>query len=270
MNRDFILRHWYASVYDQFEENPHDIPFLLLVLKEQTDGTPQNILEVACGGGRMSVPLAEAGHRVTGFDADPFMLLHGYRKAKHLPNLRMFEMNILDPDWGTGYDVVIASGNVLINLEYLPGAVTYRQAQRTLIQSAAKALRPGGHLYLDFSLHANPVAVFHGSKTEPMHYFEGTDDLGTTGRTCGYGGIYNPVTRQVVGSNHAELTTNSGEALVFENPWGKYIPTQAQVYGWLQEAGLILEQAYRNYTDEPLPEPVPEKTWHATLWARKA
>ena len=110
MNRDFIMRHWYASVYEQFERNPHDVPFLLRILNEQAGGAPQNILEVACGGGRISVPLARAGHTVTGFDADPYMLLRCYHQAKDLPNPRAFEGNVAQPDWGKGYDVVRFAG----------------------------------------------------------------------------------------------------------------------------------------------------------------
>lgn len=61
MNREFIARHWYADVYEQYENQTNDVEFLLRVLREHLDGKAQNILEVVCGGGRMSVPLAQAG-----------------------------------------------------------------------------------------------------------------------------------------------------------------------------------------------------------------
>ena len=78
MDRKFIAKHWYADVYEQFENQTNDVDFLLKVLSENTN-TPQNILEVACGGGRICVPLAQAGHTVTGFDKDEHMLLRCYR-----------------------------------------------------------------------------------------------------------------------------------------------------------------------------------------------
>jgi len=58
LNRDFIAKHWYANVYEQFENQTNDVEFLLDILHKNTNGDPQNILEVACGGGRISVPLA--------------------------------------------------------------------------------------------------------------------------------------------------------------------------------------------------------------------
>lgn len=36
----------------------------------------KNILEVACGGGRILVPLAQAGYKMTGFDFDEPPIIH--------------------------------------------------------------------------------------------------------------------------------------------------------------------------------------------------
>lgn len=65
MNQNFYARHWYADVYEQFETQTNDVDFLLEVLK--SIDKPKSILEVACGGGRICVPLAQAGYNVTGF-----------------------------------------------------------------------------------------------------------------------------------------------------------------------------------------------------------
>ena len=64
MNRDFIAKHWYASVYEQFENQTRDVEFLLNFLHKNTTGETQKILEVACGGGRICVPLAQAGYNI--------------------------------------------------------------------------------------------------------------------------------------------------------------------------------------------------------------
>lgn len=82
VNREFIAKHWYSSVYEQFENQTNDVDFLLKILLQQTGGVPLDILEVACGGGRISVPLAQAGHRATGFDMDEHMLLRCLRRGK--------------------------------------------------------------------------------------------------------------------------------------------------------------------------------------------
>jgi SAM-dependent methyltransferase len=263
LNREFITKHWYASVYERFENQTDDVEFLLEVLKVQHGDTSQNILEVACGGGRICVPLAQAGHKVTGFDADEYMLLRCYRRMQGLANIRCYAADAITADWGTGFDVVLLAGNILINIE---SEMDYMQAQRTLIRKAAQALHEGGHLYMDFDLHGDPVAYFNS--LHEGSYFDGTDELGTQGRTVGYGSVYDPVTQICAGTGHVELTTNAGEAIIVPSQWQKHIPTQAQVYGWLEEAGFTIERTYLDFSQETVPVPV-KKNCRATLWAGK-
>lgn len=264
MNRNFIFDHWYASVYEQFEIQTNDVEFLLSVLSGRCGGEPQRILEVACGGGRICVPLAQAGHDVMGFDADRQRLLRCYRRAAGLPNLRAYCADALTADWGSGFDVVVLGGNILINIET---DMDYEVAQRTFINKAASALRVGGHLFMDFDLGYDPADFFN--TLLESHYFEGVDELGTVGRTVSYGSVYDPVTQVCAGTSHVELTTNSGERMIKGGQWHKHIPTQAQVYDWLARAGLTIEETWRNYSDESLPEPITEGTHRATIWARK-
>jgi len=264
LNKDFIAKHWYAYIYEQMENQTHDVEFLLEVLRRNTDGSPQRILEVACGGGRICIPLAQAGHMVTGFDADEHMLLRCYRRMKGLSNITCYKADALSSDWGFGFDVVFLGGNILINIE---SDMDYEKAQQTFIRKAAMALRPGGHLYLDFDLHFNPSEIFNG--LGESSYFNGTDDLGTWGRTVSCGEAYDPVTRICTGTGHWEIKANNGESFVIPQRWYKHIPTQGQVYGWISEAGLSVERTYKNYTDEPLSEPIDESTHRATIWARR-
>ena len=263
MDSEFIVKHWYAYIYEQLENQTNDVEFLLQVLNE-SQNMQQVILEVCCGGGRVCIPIARAGYRVVGFDVDEHMLLRSYRQMKNLSNLACYSADAVASDWGTDYDVVIMAGNIMINIE---SDMNNAQAQEIFITKAAKALRLGGHLYLDFDLHCNPGAVFN--RLNESSYFVGADDLGTYGRTVSYGSVYNPVTQICTGANHVEITTNNGKQIVLSKPWLKHIPTQAQVYNWLENAGFSIERTYKNYTDEPLLEPIAESTHRATIWARK-
>jgi len=264
LNQDFIAKHWYAHIYEQQENHQYDIEFILQIIQDQIGPAPQNILEVACGGGRIAIPLARAGHNITGFDADEYMLMRCYAKAKGLKNLRIFQADAITGQWGTGYDIVLIAGNFLINIE---SHDNYALAQETLIANAARALKPGGYLIIDFDLHHDPAAIFN--RTGRGQGFTGTDDTGTHGCIVGYGSVYNPITCISTGTNHLELTTNNGEQIIIPRPWHKHIPSQAQVYAWLTNSGLTIEKAYKNFTTEALPAPPDETTKRATLLARK-
>jgi len=72
----------WADVYDLFHGNIKiDIPFYLE--NAQQKGSP--ILEIACGTGRVLIPLAEAGYEVWGIDSSPAMLAKAQEKISNLP-----------------------------------------------------------------------------------------------------------------------------------------------------------------------------------------
>lgn len=264
MNRDFLANHWYASVYEQFENQTHDVEFLLGMLARHTEGVPQHIFEVACGAGRISVPLAKAGHSVIGIDSDEQMLLRCYRHTADLPNMRCYQGDAVKADWGAGYDVVVMAGNLLINIE---SDMEYAEAQALLLHKAASALRSGGHLYLDFDLHHDPATVFN--RCQERCSFEGADELGTAGKAISYGSIYDPVTQICAGVKHFQIQTNNSETVIYPIRWYKHIPTQAQIYHWVRAAGLTIERTFQNYTSNPVPEPNDTSTYRAVIWAKK-
>ena len=265
MNRQFIAKHWYADVYEQFENHTNDVEFFLNILRERTGGTPQNILEVACGGGRISVPLAQAGHTVTGFDADEHMLLRCYRRMRDMPNIFCYQADATVSDWGKNFDVVVMAGNILINIE---SGMDYAAAQETFIRKAEAALRPGGYLLMDYDQHSEASAVKFFNNLGESNYFKGIDDLGTTGKTASYGSVYDPVTRICAGAGHLDLTAINGERIIMSEIRYKHIPAWAQVCDWLTGAGFIVERTYRNYSKEPLADNESDYV-KATIWAQK-
>lgn len=152
----------------------------------------------------------------------------------------------------------------MINIENAPD---YTGAQKKLIQKSAQALSSGGHLYLDFALWKNPKAVF-SSLTE-RSYFSETDDFGTSGRTVSYGGAYDTITQICADAGHTELITYNGGRIIQKRRIYKHIPTLQQVYSWIAEAGLTVKQTYHNFTKEPIPTPLDESTFRATIWGGK-
>src|SRR5579859_5945463 len=69
-----------AGLYDAFAFDG-DLPFYLELAREQG----RRVLEIACGSGRVLVPLTRAGFELVGFDASPHMLALARAKLEIQP-----------------------------------------------------------------------------------------------------------------------------------------------------------------------------------------
>ena len=70
------IAEYYDPEGERLEMLQRDVPFLLSHLPKR----PQDILELAVGTARAAIPLAQAGHRLTGIDYAPEMLAIARRK----------------------------------------------------------------------------------------------------------------------------------------------------------------------------------------------
>ena len=117
---------------------------------------PAWVLDAGCGTGRVAIRLAELGYRTVGVDVDSSMLAEARRARPDLPWVtadlaglpglgRLRELAGLDAESpGTGFDLVVAAGNVIPLL-----------APETLdatVQRLAAVLAPGGLLVAGFGL----------------------------------------------------------------------------------------------------------------------
>ena len=238
MDWDKIRKYWWGCVYDQYYgKDDDDVELILELIGE----TPQNIFEVCCGTGRVLVPLAKAGHDVTGMDADEGMLARLPAKAEGLPNLQYSLADALTTGWGGGYDVVVLACNTLMNIEHRDDD---KAAQQLFIQKAADVLKPGGHFFVAYDVYPDPENTFVGESKLTAGRYAGTDDTGVSGHGFGCGGLYNPVTQIAVWNNHLELTLPGGEKRIFPGYGHKYICTRDEVHGWLKDSGFVVEEEF--------------------------
>jgi SAM-dependent methyltransferase len=134
-----------ARLYDlDLEDDPGDLD-LYLALADRADGP---VLELAAGSGRIAVPLASAGHEVTGVDLDPAMLDRARRRAAAagLPDgrLELVEADLLDvrlPRAGRHALAFIALNSIML--------LSTRDAQRAAFRTLASHLAPGGLAAVD-------------------------------------------------------------------------------------------------------------------------
>jgi SAM-dependent methyltransferase len=102
----------------------------------KTVGGP--VLEIACGSGLVTIPIAAQGLEVTGVDLAPPMLEHARRKAEAQGlNIRWTEADARSFDLGTQYQFIFITGNAF-------QAFLRREDQEALLASVKKHLAPQG------------------------------------------------------------------------------------------------------------------------------
>lgn len=114
-----------------------------------TAGPGGRVLELGVGTGRLALPLAERGLRVTGLDASPEMIDLLRSKTSAATELAAVLGDVGTPgDWPEGpFDVVVGAFNLVLNLA---GAA----AQASCFAAAARCLTPGGAFIVETFLPA--------------------------------------------------------------------------------------------------------------------
>ena len=110
---------------------------------------PSRVLEIGCGTGRLTLPLAQAGHEVTGIDFSPAMLARAREKLAAEPRSVQDRVTLVEGDARrielgepSSFDVVLAPFRVL---QHFPAIAD----QLDVLTSARRQLRPGGRLVFD-------------------------------------------------------------------------------------------------------------------------
>src|SRR4051794_17449202 len=160
-----------ARLYDlDLTDDPGDLD-LYLALADRVGGP---ILELAAGTGRLAVPLAAAGYRVTAVDLDPAMLARareaGARAGIGHDLLDLVEADLRSlelPDAGRYQLAFIALNSIML--------LASRADQRRAVAVLAEQLAPGGLAVVDVWLpDAEDLARFDGRvilewpRTDPL------------------------------------------------------------------------------------------------------
>lgn len=129
-----------------------DVPFYLEeAARAARAGRPAKVLELGCGTGRILLPLARAGHAVTGLDLSPAMLAQcrakvaaepaavHHRVTLHQADMRDFTVS---PPAPGGFAIALAPFRVLQHL-------ASPSEQIACFQAVRRHLAPGGGLVFD-------------------------------------------------------------------------------------------------------------------------
>ena len=141
-NRSYrAIPEYYDFEYPDKDMLRHDVPLFLDHLPPR-----QSVLELAVGTGRAAIPIAQAGHRVTGVDNDARMLAIAQRKRDAVGlserDLTLLRGDMQKLDLKRRFDWVTVFFNTFLVLTTL-------EAQDRALQVVRRHLKRRGKLWLD-------------------------------------------------------------------------------------------------------------------------
>ena len=255
-NEKDVISKWNSEMYDCNETDINDVEFALSVIGVE----PTRILEIACGSGRFLVPMANAGHNVTGLDFDEHMLNRISTKISGAQNIRWHKSDVINDKWETGFDIVLLVANFLFNIV---SDMDYKQAQELMIKKSSGALVSGGYVLIDYAYTLYPEKWF--SNPNPNIVWQGTDSEGNWGKMVLLNNTYDKKTGIAKYTRRFEMTLADGSSLVQEIPTEKHFATLEQVREWLNRSGFVIENEWGDYQGNP----ISENTHRAIIWAKK-
>jgi cyclopropane fatty-acyl-phospholipid synthase-like methyltransferase len=150
---DPVMRFWDAAVPPAAADA--EVSF---VVRHARLGPHATVLDVPCGSGRHSLPLARVGFTVTGIDLSAAALSRARERAASEGLDARFECsNMLDLKVDAPCDALVCLGN---SLGYFEPSLTHR-----LLLKFASAVRSGGRLILDTSICAESLLPLASERT---------------------------------------------------------------------------------------------------------
>jgi SAM-dependent methyltransferase len=234
---------WSAELYDyRGGDRSDDIPFWLALAKE-SDGY---LLELACGTGRVLLPLARAGHGVTGLDASPSMLAIARRKLEREDKAVRDRVRLVEGDM-SGFDLGRQFGLIMIPYRSFQ-ALLERSDQRRCLECSLRHLTADGRLVIDvfqpkLSHLTNLGGVDGGAQ------FAGPD--GATIRQTDHTD-FDLAAQRLTWRARLERIESEGVTLIGEHPLTLRYFFRFEVEWMLEACGFEIEALYGDFDRGPL------------------
>ena len=236
---------WTAEIYDyevSGSSRTADLAFWL-ALAEETGGP---VLELACGTARVTIPLARAGHEITGLDMSPNMLAVARRKLEQEPadvraRIHLGEGDMRDFSLDERFRLIIIPFSAFqVLLE--------REDQRRCLECCARHLEPDGRLGID---------VFHpklSRLTAEGRVEEGPDEFsGPEGVSVRWSAHtdYDIANQRLRSRCRYERTASGGETTVSEHILELRYLFRFEMEWMLEACGFEVEALYGDFDRSP-------------------
>jgi len=241
---------WTAEVYDyQTQGRGNDVPFWLSMAEEAAGET----LEIACGTGRVLLPLARAGVQVTGVDVSETMLAVARRKLQREPSEVAQRVTLVEADM-TRFNLERRFGLIIIPFSAFQVLLT-RADQRACLERCRAHLNPAGRLSIDVF---NPGLA---RLTSPAPVPEGPEEFaGPGGETVLWSGEteYDLATQTLRSRWRYERTTPGGETKVSQHLLQLHYFFRFEMEWMLEACGFEIEPLYGDFERSPFTADSPE------------
>ena len=233
----------YARFYDwAYEGVTEDIPFYLHAAREH--GSP--VLELACGTGRITIPLAREGFEVIGLDLSAEMLRIAEEKLSKEPAEVRARVRLIEADMS---DFALDEA---VSLAFIPAASlvhVHADGQRSSCLSCiTRHLKPGGGVIVDL-IPADRMANQTVGETQEFRRSV-SPSTGLLTRQLGKLSIDKEAQRVTVEHTYVEQLPDEREkryVFVEDYTW----LTEDQMRGLLAEAGFGKVEVFGDYEREP-------------------
>ena len=236
-----------ARFYDQIHaELQEDIGFVLTFAARQNGP----LLELGCGTGRLLIPLARAGHQVTGVDSSPAMLQRAHRRLEEetatiKARLTLLEADMLALPGQQQYAAAILGYNTAMHLNQAQLGRCLRQLKQRLL--------PGGQLLLDL---ANPhlVEATPPDRAVTLERVWQEPDEGVTVQQFASSWLDPMAQTLQISWWFDEVATSSGTVRRTVSPMLYHYFYLHQLTGILLENGFTVVDVLGSYQEEPFAE----------------
>jgi ubiquinone/menaquinone biosynthesis C-methylase UbiE len=260
MKDDYYLDPRVAATYDYEDRGQQgDIEFYTALAREAA-ATGKPVLELGCGTGRVSIPIAEAGVSVVGLDRSPAMLEIARGKSAGLENVRWVEGDMAN------FEVEEPFGLVIIPCRSFLLLLTVAEQKRCL-GAVRRHLVSGGKLALNFF---NPdIAILAQRAWRSNETFQvrgpATDSPRPRTFRCKIDVRYQTAEQRIEERRSEEEMTNAGAIIsrIYRNFRLRYV-FRFEMEHLLELTGFEVEALYGGFSGEPFEDKSGEMVWVAS------
>jgi SAM-dependent methyltransferase len=222
-----------------------DVGFWESVVREVA---PRRMLELACGTGRLTLPLARLGvaEELVGLEASAPFLARARERLDGEPGVRLVQGDMRSPSVDGPFDLVIVPFN---SLAYLAS----REDRLACLRAVRRLLAPGGRFGFDLIQPRYEFLAEATSSCPPLRVDADHAALshGVTRFLRSYTDRYDAATQTLSSTNRYEIHHADGrvEHRITDLDWHIYFPEELQLL--LSAAGFTVTERFGSYAREP-------------------